>query len=87
MSWLRLALLILMRLFARDTYAQTDNRFAIGVDYVVRAPDHAAGEDYAHGKLGPDLRPQPLIDLQQRRWAAEEAIKQPADERRHSLAR
>jgi len=53
MSWLRLALLILMGLFARDTYAQTDNRFAIGVDYVVRAPDHAAGEDYAHGKLGP----------------------------------
>src|SRR3954470_18888375 len=40
---------------ARPASAQTTNRFALGFDYIVGAPDRASKEDYARGQLGPGL--------------------------------
>jgi len=53
---LRLSLLpLLMALCAADAHAQTNNRFALGLDYIVKTSDRASKEDYAHGQLGPAL--------------------------------
>jgi hypothetical protein len=54
----RLAVVLLLLLLAFggvDAYAQTDNRFAVGLDYIVRTSDRASTEDYARGQLGPGL--------------------------------
>ena len=48
-------LTVATELLARTASAQTTNRFAIGLDYIVRATDHASKEDYSHGQLGPGL--------------------------------
>lgn len=44
-----------MTLGALPAVAQTNNRFAIGGEFTVRASDHASQEDAAHGKFGPGL--------------------------------
>jgi len=53
----RLALLTLLFVGcgSRHAGAQTDNRFAVGLDYIVRTSDRASTEDYAQGQLGPGL--------------------------------
>jgi hypothetical protein len=53
----RLAVLILLFVgcVPRHTAAQTNNRFAVGLDYIVRTSDRASTEDYAQGQLGPGL--------------------------------
>jgi hypothetical protein len=47
--------LLLVGLSSGRAFAQTDNRFALGLDYIVRTSDHASTEDYAEGQLGPGL--------------------------------
>ena len=42
-------------LAAGSAIAQTNNKFAIGGEFTIRATDHASKEDYAHGQLGPGL--------------------------------
>src|SRR5436305_6296527 len=47
--------LLLTPATSERTFAQTGNRFAIGLDYIVRTSDRASKEDYAQGQLGPGL--------------------------------
>src|SRR5206468_10867256 len=56
-SRLRLALLSLLMLpcAAAGASAQSTNRFALGLDYIVRTSDRASTQDYAEGQLGPGL--------------------------------
>ena len=49
------SLTICAALGAVSAVAQTNNRFAIGGDFKIQATDRASKDDYAHGKLGPEL--------------------------------
>jgi hypothetical protein len=49
------SLTICIALGAVSAVAQTNNKFAIGGDFKIRATDRASKEDYAHGRLGPGL--------------------------------
>ena len=49
------SLTICIALVAGTAVAQTNNKFAIGADFKIRATDRASQEDYAHGRLGPGL--------------------------------
>ncbi len=49
------SLTIGIALGAVSAVAQTNNRFAIGGDFKIQATDRASKDDYAHGKLGPEL--------------------------------
>ena len=42
-------------MIASPAHAQTNNRFAIGAEFKIRASDHAAMEDAAHAEFGPGL--------------------------------
>lgn len=46
---------LLMGLSSAHVHAQAENRFALGLDYIVRTSDRASKEDYAEGQLGPGL--------------------------------
>ena len=49
------SLTICLALVAATAIAQTNNKFAIGADFKIRATDRASKDDYAHAKLGPGL--------------------------------
>ena len=49
------SLTIGLALVAATAIAQTNNKFAIGADFKIRATDRASKDDYAHAKLGPGL--------------------------------
>jgi hypothetical protein len=49
------SLTICFALGSVSAIAQTNNRFAIGGDFKIRATDRASNDDYAHGRLGPGL--------------------------------
>ena len=61
MTWTRFAPLALVfaLVSATDALAQDvaprKNRFALGLDFKVKATDHSSKEDYARGELGPGL--------------------------------
>jgi hypothetical protein len=49
------SLAMCLTLYALPAFAQTQNRFALGGEFKIRATDRASKEDYAHAKLGPGL--------------------------------
>jgi hypothetical protein len=49
------SLTICFALGGGSAVAQTNNKFAIGGDFKIRATDRASNDDYAHGRLGPGL--------------------------------
>jgi hypothetical protein len=49
------SLTICIALGGVSAVAQTNNKFAIGGDFKIRATDRASNDDYAHGRLGPGL--------------------------------